>query len=152
MKRITLILLLGLIAGVGVHVGWYRAHLPADASDFESLLDEMRTTLQLDQEQFVRFHTLHETLQPQLAQLAVDVAKLQSEFATFENERRSDGEIDFLAYAGLIEKKRSVDRECAKSTQYLMLAALADMTREQRSRYLSLLSPVLARSGDQPFD
>lgn len=152
MIRTGIILLLGLGAGFGAHNAWYVAHAPADASDFESLLDEMRLTLQLDQEQFTRFHELHKILQPQLDQLAADVEQLRTQFAAFEQERRTTGEIDFLAYAGLVEKQRQISRTCEASTQYLVLAALADMSREQRLRYLSLLSPALAYSGRRAFD
>lgn len=152
MIRTAIVILLGLSAGVGGHVAWYTSHAPANASDFETLLDEMRVTLQLDHEQFARFHDLHESLQPQLQQLATNVAQLRAEFASFEQERHARGEIDFLAYAGLIEKKRAVARECAKSTQFLVLAALVDMTREQRARYLSLMSPALAKNGNRTFD
>jgi len=147
MKRTGIVLLLGLSAGLVVHNAWYAARAPDDASDLQGLLDGMRKTLQLDAEQFARFRELHEILQPQLDQLAADVGELRAQFAGFEQERRATGEIDFLAYASLIEKQRVVDRECTTSTQDLVHAALADMTPEQGSLYMSLLAPVIPDPG-----
>lgn len=143
MKRLLLVVLAGLTGGLLAHFGWYEWHRPAGVADLDSQLSWMRQTLGLTPEQFTRIKALHEQSSPRLLALAAQVARMRGEFAAFEQERRTTGQIDFLDFARFVEQRRAVDRECAESTRRLVLAASAVMTSRQREAYLAFLDPAL---------
>ncbi|MBI5381859.1 MAG: hypothetical protein HZA31_08165 [Opitutae bacterium] len=147
MNRTLLVLCLGLVCGLAAHAGWYALHRPAPVHDLAGQLAWMRSNLQLSEAQFARIRSLHEQSSPRLVALAMQVTRLRAEFAAFEHERKSTGEVDFLEFARFVEQRRTVDRECAESTRRLILAAADVMTPEQRQRYLALLGPALKSSG-----
>ncbi len=143
MKRALLVILAGLVSGVLAHVAWFDTHRPAGGEGLDSQLAWMQQTLALSPEQFARIKALHEQSSPQLLALAAQVARMRDEFAAFERERRTTGEVDFLEFAGFVEQRRAVDRECAESTRRLVLAASEILNPDQRETYLTLLNPAL---------
>lgn len=147
MKRMMLVILAGIAAGVGAHFGWYGAHRPARGDNLAAQLVWMQESLQLSPAQFARIKLLHEQSSPRLLALAGQVGRMQEEFAAFERERRTVGQIDFLEFARFVEQRRAIDRECAESTRRLILAASAVMTPQQRERYLAMLDPALKTPG-----
>lgn len=147
MNRALLVLLGGIACGVLAHVGWFAAHRPARADDLDAQLAWMRDSLQLSPAQFARLKELHEQSSPRLQALAAEVGRMRGEFAAFERERQSKGQIDFLEFARFVDQRRAVDRECLESTQLLVHAASEIMTAQQRKRYLALLDPVRGGSG-----
>lgn len=147
MKRMLLVILAGIAAGVVAHFGWYGAHRPARGDNLDAQLAWMQESLQLSPAQFARIKLLHEQSSPRLLALAGQVGRMQEEFAAFERERRIVGQIDFLEFARFVEQRRAVDRECAESTRGLILATSAVMTPEQRARYLAMLDPALKATG-----
>lgn len=105
-------------------------------------LDWMKVELQLTEAQFERIKAIHERSSPHLVALAGQVTRLRDELAAFERERRTEGSIDFLAFARWADTQRSVDRECSASTRRLVLATADVMNEAQRIRYLGLLGPL----------
>jgi hypothetical protein len=147
MKRLPLVLTAGLVCGLVAHLAWFRLHRPIEAADLGSQLEWMQRTLQLSPEQYARIKTLHEQSSPRLLALAAQVARMQSEFAAFEQERRTTGQIDFLDFARYVEQRRAVDRECAESTRRLIVAASEVMNPQQRLAYFAFLDPALKTPG-----
>ena len=143
MKRILLVLFLGLFAGVLAHLGWFLAQRPCGSSDLECQLAWMKTELKLSDEQFARIKMIHEQSSPRLLALAAQVARMRDEYAAFERERTTSGQVDFLEFAHFVEQRRAIDRECLTSTQQLVADASRVMTAQQREQYLGLLGPVL---------
>lgn len=143
MKRMLLVILFGIASGLLAHVGWFVAHRPARGDNLEAQLAWMQGSLQLSPAQFARIKTLHEQSSPRLRALAAEVGRMREEFAAFEQERRTEGQIDFLEFARFVEARRAVDRECAASTRRLILAASEVMNPQQRERYQTLLNPAL---------
>jgi hypothetical protein len=147
MKRLLLVVAAGFAGGLLAHFAWFGLHRPAGAADLDSQLAWMQQTLQLTPDQFTRIKALHEQSSPRLLALAAQVAQMRGEFAAFEQERRTTGEIDFLEFARFVEQRRTVDRECAESTRRLILAASEVMNPQQREAYLAFLDPALRNLG-----
>jgi hypothetical protein len=147
MKRMLLVLVAGLASGVLAHVAWFGAGRTNAGENLDSQLAWMQHTLQLSPEQFARIKALHEQSSPRLMALAARVARMQNEFAAFESERRTTGQVDFLDFARFVEQRHAAYRECAESTRKLILAASEIMSPEQRETYLTLLNPALKTLG-----
>jgi hypothetical protein len=143
MKRTLLILFLGLTTGSLAHLGWFLSQRPCGSDDLNCQLDWMKTELKLSDAQFARIKLIHEESSPRLMALAAQVARMRDEYAAFERERTTSGQVDFLEFAHFVEQRRAVDRECLTSTQRLVADAAQVMTVQQRERYLGLLGPVL---------
>jgi len=143
MKRMLLILLLGLIAGGGAHVGWLTLRRPEPVDSLAAQLAWMKTNLGLSDAQVARLRVLHEESAPRLLALASQVASMREEHAAFERQRTTSGRIDFLEFARFVAQRQVLDRACLDSTHTLVAASASVMTPEQREHYLSLLGPAL---------
>jgi len=139
MNRTLLILLLGLVVGTGTHLAYYRLHEPATDS-LDSQLAWMKTELKLNEAQFSRIKELHQVSSPRLHALADQVAQLQTEFAAFEETRRTSDRVDFVEFARFVEARREINRECLDSTRQLVLATAEVMTPRQRQLYIRLVA------------
>lgn len=139
MNRTFFILLLGLIVGIGGHLAYYRLHEP-NADSLDSQLAWMKTELKLNDAQFARIKQLHENSSPRLHALADQVAQLQTEFAAFEEMRRTSDRVDFLEFARFVEERRKINRDCLDSTRQLVLATAEVMTPRQRQHYIRLIA------------
>lgn len=115
---------------------------PTGGENLDAELAWMQASLQLTPEQLARIRDLHTQSSPQLQRLAAQVGRMRQEFAVFEHERTTAGQIDFLEFARFVEQRRAVDRECSESTRKLIQAAGEVMTASQRERYLTLVSPA----------
>jgi hypothetical protein len=142
MKGAVFVLLLGLAVGVATHLVYYHLHQPPEAGSLDGELAWMKAELQLSDAQFARIKELHEASSPRLRALGSEVARMQEEFAGFENTRRASDHIDFIAFAQFVELRREIDRQCRESTRQLVLAASSEMTPVQRQRYFGILSPA----------
>lgn len=140
MKRVLLVLALGLAVGTSTHFAYYRWHATAAGDPLDQRLGWMRTELQLTDAQYARIKALHQSSSPQLQALATQVAQMRSEFAAFETTRRNRDRVDFVEFARFVEMRRQINRACSASTRQLVLAAAEIMTPAQRSRYLDLLA------------
>lgn len=142
MKHVTLVLLLGALAGVASHFIWYSARKPPPLDNAANALAWLREDLGLTEEQYQRVRTIHERSGPQLAQLAQQAERMRAEFAAFEQRRQTVGEIDFLAFARFVEEQREFDRICFASTRDLIAASAREMSPGQRERYLDRFDPA----------
>jgi hypothetical protein len=149
MKRAALILTCGLLAGLAAHTAWFALRRPSN--DVEAQLAWLGRVLQLDADQFARFKALHQEAGPRLVVLAAELQRMRAESAEFERRRQQTGEVDFLAFARLIEQGRALDRDRDATARKLIDTALSVMTPEQRQRYLALVAPALAPNGDRTF-
>lgn len=143
MKRALLVLLSGLVASVVAYFGWFEMRKPADETGPAGILAWLQEDLHLTPEQFSRIKALHERSGPQLHQLAEQASEMRAELNSFENRRRTDGRVDFLAFAQFIEQRREFQRICNESTRRLLTAAASEMTPGQRARYLERFEPAL---------
>ncbi|HMD60850.1 MAG TPA: hypothetical protein VKG78_05445 [Opitutaceae bacterium] len=140
MKRGGLVLLLGIAVGVAVHLVYFRLHEPVDSGSLDAQLAWMKWELRLTDAQFARIRELHEASNPRLRALAAQVAQMQTEFAAFENARRTTDRVDFIEFARFVEARRSISRQCLESTRQLVLAAASEMTPGQREQYLGIVA------------
>lgn len=140
MKRTLLILVLGLCVGLGAHVFYFQLHQPAGSADLDGKLAWMKDELKLTDAQFARIKELHEASSPRLRSLASEVARMQAEFAAFENTRRTSDRVDFIEFAHFVETRRAINRQCLESTRQLVLASAGVMTPEQRVHYLGFVA------------
>jgi Spy/CpxP family protein refolding chaperone len=150
MKRIFLVLLAGLGAGVFAHLAWYRLNRPCQGDALNCQLAWMRAELKLTDEQFARLRSIHEASSPRLLALAAQVSQMRDEYAAFERERVTAGQVDFVEFAHYVEERRAIDRECLAATRQLVAAASKTLTPAQRERYLGLLGPTLETAAAQP--
>jgi len=139
MNRTLFILILGLVIGAGTNVAYYRLHEPKTNS-LDSQLAWMKSELNLSDAQFNRIKELHQSSSPRLHALADQVALLQTEFAAFEEMRRTTDRVDFLEFARFVEARRQINRECLDSTRQLVLATAEVMTPRQRQHYIRLIA------------
>ena len=139
MNRAVLTLLLGLVVGLGAHTIYFQLHRPAGLDSLDGQLSWMRQELNLTDEQYARIRELHEASSPRLRALAADVARMQAEFAAFENTRRTSDRVDFIEFAQFVETRRNINLQCLESTRQLVLASAGVMTPEQRLHYLGLV-------------
>jgi hypothetical protein len=149
MTRTTLIVTFGIVAGVAAHFGWFTLRRPP--TDLETQLAWMNSVLQLNADQFARFKAVHEEASPQLVGLASELQRMRAQSAEFERRREQTGEVDFLAFARLVEHRRAVDRDRDATARKLIDTALSVMTPEQRQRYLTMIAPALTPPGDRTF-
>lgn len=147
MKRMLLVLLSGLVAGVSAHVAWYQTRRPCEGDQLNCQLAWMKNELRLDDEQYARIRQIHEATSPKLLALAAQVSRMREEYAAFERTRVTSGEVDFIEFARFVENRRAIDRECLNVTRQLVAATSGTMTEEQRKRYLGLISPGLNEVG-----
>ncbi|MEO6004084.1 MAG: hypothetical protein ABIZ04_19815 [Opitutus sp.] len=140
MNRAFFIILLGVIVGVGAHLTYFQLHRPAGLDSLDGQLTWMKNELNLSDAQFSRIKELHEASSPRLRALAADVARMQAEFAAFENTRRTADRVDFIEFAQFVETRRAINRQCLESTRQLVLASAGVMTPQQRAHYLGLVA------------
>ncbi len=140
MKRVLLTLVLGLTAGLGTHLAYYRYHKLAPTDTLEGQLAWMKTELKLSDRQFARIKELHQASHPRLRAMAAQVAQMHTEFVAFEQTRRTTDRVDFLEFARFVESRRDLNRECLDSTRQLVLASADVMTPEQRQQYIRLVA------------
>ena len=140
MNRTVLMLLFGVLVGLGAHTVYFQLHRPAGLDSLEGQLAWMKDELKLSDEQFARIKELHEASSPRLRALAADVARMQSEFAAFENTRRTADRVDFVEFAQFVETRRNINRQCLESTRQLVLASAGVMNPAQRVQYLGLVA------------
>jgi hypothetical protein len=142
MNRSFFILLLGLIVGVGTHTVYFHLKQPAGFDSLDGQLAWIKDELQLTDAQFVQIKELHVASSPRLRALATQVARMQDEFAAFENTRRRSDQVDFIEFAQFVETRRNINRECLESTRRLVLATAEVMTPEQRAHYLGIVAAI----------
>ncbi|HVW20990.1 MAG TPA: hypothetical protein VHC86_07210 [Opitutaceae bacterium] len=152
MSRALLVLLAGLAAGVGAHVGWFASHRPSRTRGLDAEIAWMQQTLELSPAQVARIRELHEQSGPRLTELAAQAATLRAQFADFEQARRTVGQVDFLEFARYVEQRRAVDRECRESARQLVVAATAVMTNRQRALFLAWVGPALNSGREDGLD
>jgi hypothetical protein len=140
MKRTLLMMLLGALVGLSAHTLYFTLHRPAGLDSLEGQLAWMRDELDLSAEQFARIKELHEASSPRLRALAADVARMQAEFAAFEDTRRTSDRVDFIEFAQFVETRRNINRQCLESTRQLVLASAGVMNPAQREQYLGLVA------------
>lgn len=146
MKSAFIVVLLGLLAGLAAHAGWYAWHQPAPATDSAAVLAWMKSDLELDDAQFARIRSLHEQTGPEVSKLARQAARMRAELDAFETIRRTDGRVDFLAFAQAVEAWRSLDHSCLETTRRLIAATAGELTPAQRARYLARFTPDSTRA------
>lgn len=139
------ILLLGLLAGIAAHVVWFTWR-NASETRANDVVAWMKTDLQLTDEQFARIRALHDRSGPQLRELAAQAAQMRAEFETFERVRRTEGRVDFIAFARCLEIWRHIDRDWSAATRQLVDSTAGELTPEQRARYLTRLTPDPVRT------
>ena len=149
MSRTLVVCLVGLLAAGSAHFGWYELRRPTELKGTAGVLAWLQQDLNLSPGQFARIKALHERSGPEMRQLTEQAAGMRAELEAFENRRRKDSKIDFLAFAQFIEQRREFQRICTESTRRLMTAAANEMTPGQRERYLERFEPVLGNeTGD----
>ncbi len=149
MNRTLLILLLGLGVGIGTHTIYYDLHRPHGLDSLDGQLAWIKDELKLNDAQFAQIKELHVASSPRLRALAGQVARMQAEFAAFENTRRTSDRVDFIEFAQFVETRRNINRECLESTRQLVRATADVMTPEQRARYFGIVAAIEPLKGLQ---
>jgi hypothetical protein len=117
---------------------------PGESDSMDRELVWMRDELRLSPAQYARIRELHETLNSELVALEKDRLRVRQETAALEEERRTEGQIDFLVFAGLIKVRQDLDLQSFHSMQRLVSATATIMTPEQRRRYLDYVQAAIS--------
>jgi hypothetical protein len=149
MKKAPFVLALGLAVGVAANLLYYGAHQQFDPDSLDGRLAWMKSELNLSDAQYRRIRELHEESSPRLRALAAQVTQMQSEFAAFENARRTTDRVDFIEFARYVEARRAVSRECLESTRRLVFATADEMSPAQREHYFGIVAVTKPLGGKQ---
>lgn len=144
MNRGFLIMFLGLAAGLIAFQGWTSWRAGCRDGDLSCKLAWMREDLSLTDAQFARVVELHARSSTRLRELALEIARMDQEFAAFEQTRRSEGRVDFLEFARFVGERREIEAAADQSARSLIAATADVMSPAQRSRYLALVAPATA--------
>jgi hypothetical protein len=117
---------------------------PGGSDSVDQGLVWMRDELRLSADQYARIRELHEALFSELAAVEKERLRVRQETAALEEERRTEGQIDFLVFAGLIKIRQNLDLQSFNSMQRLVSASAMIMTPEQRRRYLYYVQAALS--------
>ena len=117
---------------------------PGESDSMDRELGWMRDELKLSPVQYARIRELHETLNAELVALEKERFRVRQETAALEEERRTEGQIDFLVFAGLIKVRQDLDLQSFHSMQRLVSATATIMTPEQRRRYLDYVQAAIS--------
>jgi hypothetical protein len=117
---------------------------PGGSDSMDRELVWMRDELRLSPVQYARIRELHETLNSELAALEKERLQVRQETAALEEERRTEGQVDFLVFAGLIKSRQNIDLQSFSSMQRLVSATATIMTPEQRRRYLDYVQTAIS--------
>jgi hypothetical protein len=117
---------------------------PGESDSMDRELVWMRDELKLSPAQYARIRKLHETLNSELVALEKDRLRVRQETAALEEERRTEGQVDFLVFAGLIKVRQNLDLQSFHSMQRLVSAAATIMTPEQRRCYLDYVQAAIS--------
>ncbi|WP_221029553.1 hypothetical protein [Actomonas aquatica] len=147
MNRGYLVLFLGVIAGLIAYQGWTSLRAGCRDGDLNCQLAWMREDLSLTDEQFARVVELHARSSSRLRQLALDIGRMETEFAAFEQTRKSEGRVDFLEFARFVAERRELEAAADQSARSLIEATADVMSPTQRLRYLALVAPAAAPPG-----
>src|SRR5580698_7429548 len=101
---------------------------PSGSDSMDRGLVWMRDELRLSPLQYTRIRELHEALNSELAALEKERLRVRQETAALEQERRTEGQIDFLVFAGLIKIRQNLDLQSFNSMQRLVSASATIMT------------------------
>lgn len=142
MNRGLLVMLIGLSAGLVAYQGWSHWRQGCVAGDLTCQLAWMREDLSLTDEQFDRVVALHARSSDRLHQLALEVSRMETEFAAFEQARKAEGRVDFLEFARFVAERRQIEAAADTSARSLIAATADVMSPQQRTRYLALVAPA----------
>jgi hypothetical protein len=117
---------------------------PSEANAMDRELVWMRDELRRSPAQYARIRELHETLNSELVALEKERLRVRQETAALEEERRTEGQVDFLVFAGLIKIRQDIDLQSFHSMQRLVSATATIMTPEQRRRYLDYVQAAIS--------
>jgi hypothetical protein len=117
---------------------------PGGSDSLERELVWMRDELRLSPAQYLRIKELHATLNSELVTLEKERLRVRQETAALEEERRTEGQIDFLVFAGLIKIRQNLDLQSFNSMQRLVSATATIMTPDQRRRYLDYVQAAIS--------
>lgn len=140
MKRSLFTVVLGLAVGLASYWIYWRANEPAYADSLEGQLAWMKAELGLTESQYARIRDLHRASHPQLQAMAMQVGRMQAEFAEFERTRRTTNTVDFVEFARFVENRRNLNQACLDSTRQLVLASADVMNPQQREQYLQIVA------------
>lgn len=146
MNRTVLLVILGLAAGVGAHFGYLSWRSEKIIPPAGEELDWMRAELKLTDSQYARIASLHDMDRPRVRSLAGRISAMQKQMDAFEAERRTEGQVDFVAFAQFVENFRQVSLECERSTRQLVHDTASVLDPRQRELYLDLVEPLVARA------
>jgi hypothetical protein len=153
---------LGVLAFVEWHEAWLQRQVNAElARQYLRVIDPvsgapsgsdsmdrglvwMRDELRLSPVQYARIRELHEALNSELVTVEKERLRVRQETVALEQERRAEGQIDFLVFAGLIKIRQNLDLQSFNSMQRLVFASATIMTPEQRRRYLYYVQAALS--------
>ncbi|HWZ94264.1 MAG TPA: hypothetical protein VNW30_03645 [Opitutaceae bacterium] len=117
---------------------------PTGSDSMDRELVWMRDELRLSPVQYARIKKLHEALNAELAALQKERLSVRQETAALEEERRTEGQVDFLVFAGLIKTRQNLDLQSFNSMQRLVSATATIMTPKQRQRYLDYVQAAIS--------
>ncbi len=104
-----------------------------------AMLDWMRSNFDLSREQFVELVSIHQSYDARLDALHLQLLDLKSQYDHFEEQRRQDESIDFIALYQLLELREQVLGSARSTSRQLVAQILTVLRPEQRDRFLILL-------------
>ncbi|MCC5022205.1 MAG: hypothetical protein J6386_05120 [Candidatus Synoicihabitans palmerolidicus] len=145
MNHGAFVMFIGLAAGLISFASWSLWRQGCTNADLSCQLAWMREDLSLTDAQFARVVELHDRSSSRLQQLAIDIGRMEHEFAAFEQARRSEGRVDFLEFARFVAERRSIEAAADQSARSLIEATADVMSPPNAPAISPWLPPPKAR-------
>lgn len=133
------------------------AHIEADGAwtnrEEPSTLDMlawMQERFDLSRDQFQQLVTLHEEYNDRLLTLYKELSAVQSEYASYEDRRMKNEDIDFMALYDLLKKRDALRKDSTATSSQLVELVLRVLTPDQKRAYMALLNKSISHPETLP--
>lgn len=125
-----------------------RANLHEEGASGDRLLEQlswMQNRLELSREQFLALVSLHQNYSETFNGLYDELIQMENEYEHFEQLRKNDKMVDFIALYDLLSERKETETLAHKLSQELIEKVASLLSPSQRNAYLSMVT-----SGQNP--
>jgi len=120
-----------------------RASMHKESPSGDRLLEQlswMQDRLQLSRDQFLELVTLHQNYSDKFDGLYEELIQLENEYEHFEELRKSDKMVDFIALYDVLTERKETENLAHNLSQELIAKVASLLTPSQRTAYLSMVT------------
>jgi hypothetical protein len=133
------------------------AHIDADGAGLDSeepstvdMLAWMQERFDLSRDQFQQLVTLHEEYNDRLVTLYKELYAVRSEYASYEDRRLKNEDIDFMALYDLLKKRDTLRKDSTETSRQLVELVLRVLNPDQKRAYMALFNKSISHPENLP--